>query len=313
MAPKRIFITGASGFIGSVVVEQAVKKGYEVHALSRTETSDAKLKAQGAIPVRGGLESYDVLREQSAQADIVLHLADPFARDFTMDYAEVMRIDHAAVDAIGAGLEGSHKPLVIASGSLTAGPTGDVTTEESPPPEKPLNGRLQSEQHALKLANRGVTTSAVRLAPFVYGRGGSGVMHLMAMSAKSGEVFYVDDGSLKTSSVHVDDAAALFLLAAEKAKAGEVFNGTSAHNTTFRELSEAVGSVLQLPVKPLSFEETLTTKGEFLARFLTAENQASGAKAKRVLGWNPEGPSILDDIKTGSYVALAEGLKKGAA
>lgn len=309
----RIFMTGASGYIGSVVVEQAIPKGYQIYALSRSEATDEKIKAQDAVPIRGDLKSYDVLREQSAQADIVLHLADAYAGNFGMDYTGVVRIDNAAVDAIGAGLEGSNKPLVITSGTLVVGPTGGETTEESALWDKPLNDRISSEQHALKLVNKGIKVSSVRLSPFVYGRGASGVRLFMMMFANGGEVFYVNDGDVKTSAVHVDDAAALFILAAKKANAGDIFNATSINDVTTRELSEAMGSILDLPVKSFSYDDTVSKFGEFLARFLNAENQPSGAKAKSQLGWDPKGLSIIDDIKIGSYVAVAEGLKKPVA
>ncbi|EYE91685.1 putative NAD dependent epimerase/dehydratase [Aspergillus ruber CBS 135680] len=299
----RIFMTGASGYIGSVVVEQAIPKGYQIYALSRSEASDEKIKAQGAVPIRGDLKSYDVLREQSAQADIVLHLADAYAGNFGMDYADVVRIDNAAVDAIGAGLEGSNKPLVITSGTLV----------ESALWDKPLNDRISSEQHAMKLVNKGIKVSAVRLSPFVYGRGASGVRLFMMMFANGGEVFYVNNGDVKTSAVHVDDAATLFILAAEKANVGDIFNATSINDVTTREISEAIGSILDLPVKSFSYDDTVSKFGEFLARFLNAENQPSGAKAKSQLGWDPKGLSIIDDIKIGSYVAVAEGLKKPVA
>ena len=309
----RMFMTGASGYIGSVVVEQAVPKGYQVYALSRSEASDEKIKAQGAVPIRGDLKSYDVLREQSAQADIVLHLADAFAGNFGMDYAEVVRVDNAAVDAIGAGLEGSNKPFVTTSGTLVVEPTGGETTEESSLWDRPINDRISSEQHALKLVNKGIRVSAIRLAPFVYGRGGSGVRLFMMMFANGGEVFYVSDGDVKTSAVHIDDAAALFLKKKEKANAGDIFNAASINEVTFRELAEAIGSILDLPVKSFSYGDTVSKFGEFLARFLNSENRASGAKAKRQLGWDPKGLGIIEDIKTGAYVDVAEGLKKPAA
>lgn len=310
MASKRIFMTGGSGYIGSVVVEQAIPKGYEIYALSRTEASDEKIKARGAVPVRGNLESYDVLREQSAQADIVLHLADALTDNLGGDYAEVIRIDKVAIDAIGTGLEGTNKPLVTTSGTLVVEATGAETTEESPLCEKPLNGRIKSEKYALMLVNKNIKVSAIRLAPYVYGRGGSGIKLFMIMYANSADAFYIDDGPVKTSAVHVDDAAALYLLAAEKANAGDIFNGASISNVTTRELAEAMGSILELPVKSLSHSNAVEKFGEFLARFINAENQASGEKAKRQLGWEPKGPGILHDIKAGSYPRVAAELKR---
>ncbi|KAI9929529.1 hypothetical protein ASPWEDRAFT_111168 [Aspergillus wentii DTO 134E9] len=307
----RIFMTGASGFIGSTIAELAITRGYQIYGLSRTEATDAKLTQLGVVPVRGDLHSLDVLRDQSAQADIVMHLADALAGNFGMDYEEVLRIDFAAVDAIGEGLQGSNKPLVVTSGSLVVAPdpTGAETDETSPLNENPLNGRIRAERHALELAGKGVKVSVIRLAPFVYGRGGSGIRLFMGMFKNAGQAFYVDDGAVKTSAVHVDDAAQLYLLAAEQAKAGDVFNGVSSTTVTIRELSEAMGEILDLPVVSLPYDKTVGQMGEFLARFLSSENRGSGGKAERELGWKPAGMGILEDIKSGSYVAVAEGLK----
>lgn len=314
MAKQRIFMTGASGYIGSVIAELALSRGYEVYGLSRKESSDAKMRQMGVIPVRGDLLSREVLREQSAQADIVFHLADSFVDYLGQDYANVVRTDAVAVDAIGAGLEGSNKPFVTTSGSLTVAATGAETDETSALWEKPLNDRIKCEQHALELRNKGVRVSAIRLAPFVYGRGGSGVRLFMSMFADMGEVKYIDDNGedVVTSAVHVDDVAALYLLAAEKARAGEVFNGVSS-TVTFRALSEAMARALGIPLRSISFTDAKALWEEFLARFLSTENWASGAKAIQVLGWKPQGPLILDEVNTGSYVAVAEGLRKPKA
>lgn len=312
MTKPRIFITGGSGYIGSAVTELAISRGYEVYGLSRTETSDAKLTKSGAIPVRGDLQAHDVLREQSAKADIVFHLADSLTDDFTRDYEEVLRIDAGAVDAMGAGLEGSGKAFVITSGSLVVAATGSETDETSALWEKPLNARIKSEQHALELCEKGVKVSAIRLAPFVYGRGGSGIRLFMTMFAHAGEGGYVDSGETLTSTVHVDDAAALYLLAAEKAKAADIFNGVSG-TVKFRALTEAIGKMLDIPVRSVPHEDAEGKWGKFFARFLSTENWTSGAKAKKELGWVPKEIGVLGEVRTGSYLAVAESLKKSTA
>ncbi|EAW07074.1 putative NAD dependent epimerase/dehydratase [Aspergillus clavatus NRRL 1] len=316
MTRSRIFMTGASGYIGSVVLEQAVQQDYEVYGLSRSKESDEKIQGLGGIPVRGDLQSHQVLREQSSQADIVLHLADAWAGNFgKMEYEEVVRIDAGAVDAMGEGLKGSKKPLVITSGTLVvaADPTGKETDETSPLWDKPLNDRIRCEQHAMGLCSQGITVSAIRLPPWVYGRGGSGVRLFMTLFASMGEVFYVDEGAAHTSVVHVDDAAQLFLLAAQKAQAGDVFNGGSSHAVTTRELATAIAQTADLPLESLPYDEVVSKTGEFMARFLSEENRASGRKAREQMGWEPHGPGILDDILSGSYPAVAQGLKKAMA
>ncbi|KAI5298801.1 hypothetical protein KEM56_003767 [Ascosphaera pollenicola] len=302
----RIFITGGSGFIGSAVIDKAIAEGYQVYALSRTSASDSKLSARGAVPVRGDLTSYDVLRDQSAQADIVLHLA----HGFMGDYNEIIRIDHAAVDAMAAGLEWSNKPLVSTSGTLIVEATGGLTTEESALAKQPINDRIKCERHTLALSSKGIRVSVIRLAPFVYGRGASGVRLFMDQFSQAGVVTCVNDGDNRTTTVHVDDAASLYLLAAEKAKAGDVFNGSCDNFVTLREMLEAIGSVLNIPLEFVSLDDATDKLGRFFAYFLSAENQATGAKARSQLSWEPRGADIIADIKTGSYLAVAEELKK---
>lgn len=302
----RIFITGATGYIGRVVTERALAAGHTVHGLSRSDEGDARLRALGATAVRGELASLEALREQSAQADAVLHLG--FIHDFTMDYEDVLRIDAAAVDALGEPLRGTGKPLVITSGTAVVepDPAGGETTEDSPLAQTfVLKHRIRSERHALAWSERGVRVSAIRLPPYVYGRGGSYFLPLlMQQAAKAGESVYVEDGSLRTVGVHVDDAAELYLLAAERAKAGEVFNG-SGGIVTLRQMAEAIGTVLQVPVRSVGREEAAAIWGDFLAAFALFENQPSNRKAIQQLGWQPKGVDMLTDIVSGSYRQMA--------
>ncbi len=311
---ERLFITGASGYIGSVVTELAIAEGYDVYALSRTETSDAKLRSLGAVPVRGDLTSLDVLRRESAEADVVIHLATAYTLGVGT-YEAVMPVDIAAVDAIADALAGTGKPLVITSGTLSAAadPTGAETTEASPPEPNPINTRIKCEQHALALVSRGIRVTGVRLAPYVYGRGGSGVKLFMGMSAQAGSVTCVDGGKNHTTVVHVNDAARLYLLAAEKGKAGELFNASGATDVTARQIFHAIAAALRVPVRDISYEDALAQVGEIFAWFLTAENRASGAKAVKELRWQPNGMGILDEISKGSYQAVAESLRKVSA
>ncbi|PYI11331.1 NAD dependent epimerase/dehydratase [Aspergillus sclerotiicarbonarius CBS 121057] len=309
-----IFLTGGSGYIGSAITTHALSKGYTIHSLSRTPQSDSKILSLGATPIRGDLTSLSVLRTQSQAADIVMHLADPMSGNHSLPYSERIRVDDEAVTAIGDGLAGSNKALVVTSGSLVvaASAGGEETNEESALWEKPLNERIVSERNNLRVGGRGIRVSVVRLAPFVYGRGGSGVALFMKMYMGLGEVKVVGDGRAVTSAVHVEDAARLYLLAAERAEAGEVFNGCSEWGVTFGELGRAMAEVLGVGVGFVGLEEA-EEKWGFFAKFLSTENRASGGKAMRVLGWKPEKVGILEEVRTGSYVELAESLKKGAA
>ncbi|OXV05079.1 hypothetical protein Egran_07153 [Elaphomyces granulatus] len=309
----RIFITGATGYIGRVVTERAIAEGHAVRGLSRSEDGDARLKALGATPVRGELTTLDVLRHESAGAEAVLHLA--YIHDFSRDHDEILRVDGAAVDAIGEALRGTGKPLIVTTGTaiVEPDPAGSETTEDSPLSQTfVLKGRVVSERNALRLRDDGVRVSALRLPPYVYGRGGSHfVPMLMQMAAKAGESIYVDDGSLRTSDVHVDDAAELYLLAMSKAKASDVFSGTGSTSVTLRGMAEAIGAALKLPVRSVRREEAVAIWGEFLTAFVQVENRASNRKAVQRLGWRPKGVDMLTDIRSGSYRELAEKLRQG--
>jgi len=310
----RMFMTGASGYIGSVIIEFAASR-YTIHGLSRTPENDTKLRNLGAVPIRGDLSSFDVLTQESSEAQVVIHLADAWAGSgFSKPYEEVIGIDAAAVDAMGKGLIGRDGVMFITtSGSLVVEPdeNGGETTETSELAKKPLNGRIAFEKHAFSLADKGVKVCVIRLAPFVYGRGGSGVKLFMGLFKANGEAVYVGDGSTRTSAIHVDDAARMYLLAVEKAKAGDVFNGTSSTDVTAKEIVEAMGKSLDVPVKSLSFEETVEKAGRIVAAFFTSQNRASCEKAKKELGWQPREKGLIEEILTGSYLTVAEELKKG--
>lgn len=310
----RLFITGGSGYVGSVATEYAIAEGYDVHGLSRSETSDDKLRSLGAVPVRGDLTSLDVLRRESVEADVVIHLATAYKIGIGT-YEDAMPTDLAAVDAIADGLAGTNKPLVVTSGTLSAAPdpTGAETTESSPPDTHPINTRMKVEQHSLALASKGIRVTGVRLAPYVYGRGGSGVKLFMGMSAKAGCVTCVDGGRNRTTTVHVDDAAQLYMLAAQKGKAGELFNAGAATDVTARQIFDAIAAAIEVPVRDISHADAEAQIGETFAWFLKAVNRASGAKAVKELGWQPEGMGILDEINKGSYLAVAEAVRKGLA
>jgi nucleoside-diphosphate-sugar epimerase len=302
---KHMFVTGATGFIGSVVTEYALAEGYVVRGLSRSEEGDAKLLALGATPVRGDLTTLDVLRHESVRADVVLHLAYIF--DLTMDYEEILRIDAAAVDAIGEPLRGKNVPFVITSGTGLAAPdpSGGETTEESPLAQGtlPLLKRIRSERHALSLSEKGVRVSAIRLPPYVYGRGGGRgfVAVLIEMASRAREAIYIGDGALRMSAVHVDDAAKLYLLAAQKARPGDLFNGASSTTLSQREMMEVIGEMLDIPARSITVEEAEAKWGKFPVMFFNRENRASNHKAIQQLGWRPEEIDLVTDLKRGGY------------
>jgi nucleoside-diphosphate-sugar epimerase len=305
----RLFVIGATGFIGKILTQQAISAGYDVYGLSRFKKGDATLQALGATAVRGEFASLETLREQSANADIVVHLAR--IHDPSADMDEVLRIEALALDAIGDGLQGSGKHLIVTSGTGLAepDPEGGETTEEAPVAQgaNPLLKRIRSERHALGLGERNIRVSVIRLPPYVYGRGGGGgfVAILMNMAAAAGESLYIGDGALRTSAVHVDDAVRLYLLAAARGRAGEIYNGAASTTVTLREITEAIGQVLRIPVNSISLEGAESRWGAFAVMFFNRENRASNRKAVQELGWQPEESGLLQDITEGGYVAVA--------
>jgi nucleoside-diphosphate-sugar epimerase len=222
--PRSLFITGGSGYIGLTLIKHALRSDYTIRALSRSSTSDAKLSALGATPVRGDLTSHSLLTHEASQADVVISIADAIAGDYSISKEERFKVNDAATDALAEGLKGSGKPLLLTGGSLAVAPdpSGAETNESSPlwPEDHWLHHDL--EDATKRYVEMGVRICHIRLAPYVYGRGGSGVKGFMGMWAKAGAGMVIDGGSKRTTAVHVDDAVRLYLLVAEKGKAGEI-------------------------------------------------------------------------------------------
>ncbi|PLB47728.1 NAD(P)-binding protein [Aspergillus steynii IBT 23096] len=315
MAQQKIFITGATGFIGRVVTEFAIRDGYNVRGLSRNEKGDALLTSLGATPVRGDLTSLDMLSQESAAADIIFHLA--FDHDFSKPYEQILALDTAAVNALALPLAGTDKPLITTGGTamVAPDPSGGETDESSPLPENPMIPRHLAEANALSWAQKGVRSIALRLPQYVYGRGTTTgfTALLIKLAVQSGESVYLGDGEYCASNVYVDDAARLYFAAAAKAKAGEIFNGTANTDTTYKAMATAIGEAAQVPVKSMTAEEAAGRWGPFLAAFYGLVNRASNKKAVEQLGWEPVGPSLLSEIQSGSYLAVVEEFKKAQA
>ncbi|GJJ72345.1 hypothetical protein EMPS_04702 [Entomortierella parvispora] len=311
---QTVFITGATGFIGRVVSAKAVQQGYNVRGLSRREEGDQLLQSLGVTPVRGELTNAEVLSREAKNADIVLHLA--FDHDFSKPFQDLVNTDIAAVNALATPLVGTNKRLVITSGTGFAqpDPQGGETFEDSPSANGPLVVRLQSEVNALSYAQKGVHVNVIRLPQYVYGRSNKTgfAAQLIKRAIDDGQSFYLNDGAHCFSEVYVDDAADLYLLVAQKAASGEIFNGTGKTTTSYRQLATAIGELVHVPTKSVSPEEALAQYGPFFTAFVSVANRASNRKAVEKLGWRPVGPHLLTEIKTGSYVGVAEEFKNKA-
>ncbi|OHU31468.1 3-beta hydroxysteroid dehydrogenase [Mycobacteroides franklinii] len=289
----RVFVTGASGFVGSAVVRELIDFGHQVTGLARTDSSAVKLAAAGAQVHRCSLGDLDSLRAGAAAADGVAHLA--FVHDFE-NYVEAANIDRSAIAAIGEVLAGTGRPFVVTSGLAGFGLGRPLTEEDAAAPESP---RVSEE--ALVLADRGVRVSAVRLAPSVHGEGDHGfVPRLIEIARAKGVSAYPGDGSNRWPAVHRLDAAQLFRLALENAPAGARLHGVAEGGIPVRDIAEVIGRHLGLPVESVPVEQAFDHFG-WLGGFFALDLPASSTLTQERLDWHPVHPGLIADLEKGHY------------
>jgi nucleoside-diphosphate-sugar epimerase len=294
----RVFVTGATGYIGSAVVRELMGAGHQVVGLARSDTAAAALTAAGAQVHRGALDDHDSLHEGAAAADGVIHLA--FMHDFA-DYAGAGAADLRAVEAIGAALDGSGKPFVVTSGTSVVTPGRLATEEDAPDPRSSGVPRIASENAAIALAERGVRSSIVRLAPSVHGPGDSGfVPSLIGIARDKGVSAVVEDGTNRWPAVHRLDAARLFRLAVEAAPAGSRLHGADDEGVPFRDIADVIGRHLNLPLVSISRDEADAHFG-WLSAIASTDNPTSSASTQKLLGWRPAHPALIPDLEEGHY------------
>jgi nucleoside-diphosphate-sugar epimerase len=298
----RVFVTGASGFVGSAVVRELLGAGHQVVGLARSDASAAAIAAAGAEVFRGGLEDPDGLARAAAASDGVAHLAHN--HDFVNVTREVaVEEERRAIDAMGAALAGSGKPLVITSGGgrLASGRT--FTEDDEADPSTGSAHRLPSERAAIALAARGVRSSIVRLAPTVHGPGDKAfVPALIAIARAKAVSAYVGDGANRWPAVHRLDAAVLYRLALEQGAAGSRYHGIAEEGIATRVIAEAIGRRLGVPVVSKAPDEAMAHFG-FLGRFFAADIPTSSARTRERLGWTPRQPGLLADLEGDAYFA----------
>jgi nucleoside-diphosphate-sugar epimerase len=291
----RVFVTGASGWIGSAVVPQLIESGHHVVGLARSDASAEAVAAAGAEVRRGDLQDLDSLRAGAADSDGVIHLA--FVHDFSRFLASV-ETDLRAIEVMGAALERSDRPFVIASGTPAAAPGQVATERDMPDPSFP---RSAAAELTLSLAERGVRSVVLRLPPSVHGAGDHGfIARLIDIARDTGVSGYVGEGTARWSAVHRVDAAALFRLALEKAPPGSVLHGVADEGIETRHIAEAIGRHLELPVKSIPEEEAPAHFG-WMAPFFSAGRAASSALTREAMGWDPTRPGLVEDIDEGHY------------
>ena len=294
----RVFLTGATGFIGSAIVKELIPAGHQVLGLARSEKSAASLAEAGAEAHHGALDDLDSLRRGAAASDGVIHCA--FVHDFS-DYAGAGETDRRAVEALGAGLEDSNKPLVITSGITVLTPGRLATEDGVPDANAPSAIRLPSEEAVRAMATRGVRTSVVRLPPSVHGDGDHAfVPALIEIARQKGVSAYVGDGSNRWPAVHRLDAVHLFRLALEQAPAGSILHGVADEGVPVRDLAGVIGRRLNVPVVSIPAEAANDHFG-WLGYFVTIDAPASSALTRKRMGWQPTRPGLIADLDHGRY------------
>lgn len=323
----RVFVTGATGFIGSAVTEELMAAGHSVTALARSEEAAKKLSAQGIQPLLGNLDDMESLRKAAAAADGVIHLAFmhgpsqiPFWPRMGVIFgglptgiaarfmAVASEADRRAIDTFGAALKGSGRPLVTTFGTMGLSHVGfraarPATEEDEPDPLSPGIRRARTEENVEALASLGVRATMIRLAPTVHGEGDTGLVpQLIGIARKRGHFAYIGDGQNRWPAVHRRDAARLFRLALEEGVAGARYHGVGEEGIPFRSIAEVIGRQLSIPVESVSAKEAAKHFSWFGA-FAATDNPSSSKRTREELGWEPTHPELLTDLSGPGYFA----------
>ncbi|HQU85264.1 MAG TPA: SDR family oxidoreductase [Pyrinomonadaceae bacterium] len=301
----KVFLTGATGYVGSAVADRLKGRGYQILGLARNDEAEAKLIEKKIETVRGSLEDFDVLKTAAREADAVIHTA--FSHNFD-DYNDAVKLDREVIKAFSEALTQTNKPLITTSSSAVLGNTRHNEADEDYPfgENSPRKFRGEAERDVLQLSSKGIRPIVLRLPLFVYGRSGSSFVPFVINQAKqAGTANYVESGEQKVSAVHVDDAADLYFLALDTSTAKGLYN-VAAESVSMKEMNEAVARLLDMKAKSIREEKAREQFGKMFD-FLSINNQLDASKAKRDLKWIPRDYySILDDIENGSYRKLKE-------
>lgn len=291
----RIFVTGASGFVGSAVTAELLANGHEVIGLARSDSNAEKLQKAGATPLRGSLAEPQILATAARDADATMHLA--FIHDFS-NFAASAEADRQAITAMGDALAGSGKVLVVTSGIGLLSPGKLLTEDDLPNPSG--HGRL-SEASAMAFADKGVKLGLVRLPPSVHGDHDHGfVPTLIDIARKKGVSAYVESGDNRWSTVHVTDAAKVYRRIVETGATETRYHPVAEEGIAFRDIAQTIGDKLGLPTVSVSAQDAPAHFG-WMANFAQLDIPASSQKTRQALNWTPTGVTLLDDLKNGLY------------
>lgn len=294
----RVFVTGATGFIGAAIVRELRTAGHEVLGLARSAAAADALARSGAEAHRGDLSDIASLIAGARACEGVIHTA--FIHDFSA-YAAAAETDRRAVEALASALEGSGKPFVSTSGTALLAPGRTGTEDDPPAPGSAASPRAAAEATVLAAATRGVRASVVRLPPSVHGEGDHAfVPALIDIARRTGVSAFVDEGTNRWPAVHRLDAARLYRLALEHAKPGTRLHGVAEEGISLRAIAEAIGAGLGVPVRGITNDEA-RTHFDWLAGFVAIDNPTSSALTRHALGWHPQEPELLTDIRDNGY------------
>ncbi|MEU4254436.1 SDR family oxidoreductase [Amycolatopsis sp. NPDC026612] len=298
----RVFVTGASGWIGSAVVDELLDGGHEVSGLARSAASAGKLEAKGVRVRRGDLDDLDGIRAGADEADAVIHLANKhdFANPAVSNAAE-----RGAVQTIGEALSGSGRPFLLASGIAGFAQGRPLTEADASPYHGPDSPRGGAENLALEFADRGVHPVSLRFSPTVHGLRDHGfIAALAAIARQKGVSGYPGDGTNRWAAVHVTDAARMVRLGLEKAPAGARLHAVAEEGVPTREIAEAIGRAFDLPVAAVPADDVPGHFG-WIGTFFAMDLVATSTATQELLGWTPAGPTLVEDLAAGAYSAAS--------
>ncbi|KAJ5582415.1 hypothetical protein N7535_001035 [Penicillium sp. DV-2018c] len=293
-----VFVTGATGFVGRAVVNELISAGHTVTGLARSEEAAAALKARGVNVLRGSLQDWEILKQGATDADGVINLA--MDHDFSK-FAENCIAERNAIEVLGSAMIGTNKPLITTSGTLMLRKEKLSTEDDVVDYESPMNHRAKAELLVTEFAEKNVRACVIRLPPTVHGEEDHGFIHMCAALARSqGNAIYIDEGLNRWPAVNHLDAAKLYRLVLENGVAGSKYHAVDEEGVTMKDIAETIGQNLGVPAVSKTVDQVRDLNA-FMSFVLGADNPTSSKKTQELLGWEPLGRKLLDDIKAGVY------------